>query len=358
MPDTDETNPDDVIASMADEAIDRMLGGGRPCRVAGRLPSHPSCLTHRTTRHSTPFSPANADEPIGRAFGRPRTPAPRDLAEELVADQLLPDEDDDLPAIPTLSEEEIALRRHQADGAVEARPGGSIDRTSVGSTPFWITPLAWLARPLDKAGNGVRDAIGKVALVTLVNASGRARLRGGSWLSFDGSYVGWMPRRAQRRQAATSHRRHTDRPTPSRAPRRQPRKPPGDAERRRARVLLPRRQQARLHHPSQRPGEHPPERDRHRHRLDRRRHRPGQVSVRPSERSAGDRRADVLLLDAPAVQPRHAEPDARSRRSATRGWATTTRSASRSTPSAKRRTSSRFGRRSCRWAKISCRTWS
>ncbi|CAA9427343.1 MAG: Tryptophanyl-tRNA synthetase, partial [uncultured Phycisphaerae bacterium] len=110
------------------------------------------------------------------------------------------------------------------------------------------------------------------------------------------------------RQAPHPDRRHPDREDAPRALRRvdrEPAGPPGPV-----RLLLPDRQQARVHHPGRQARGHPPERAGHRHRLAGRRHRPAQVGhVRPV-RGAGHRRADVLLRHADPVQPGDAEPDA------------------------------------------------
>ena len=120
----------------------------------------------------------------------------------------------------------------------------------------------------------------------------------------------------------------------------------------RVRLLLPDRERARVHDARRQARRDPP-----RHARDRRRTGSPPASIPSARRSSlqtrdpRDRRADVLLRDAPAVQPRDAQPDAEGRDRATRTSATTTASASRSTRWGSAPTSSRSAPTSCRSAR-------
>ena len=80
-----------------------------------------------------------------------------------------------------------------------------------------------------------------------------------------------------------------------------------------ARVLLHHRQHARVHDAGRQARRDPRGSPRDRARLPRDGHRSGARRDLPPDRGAGDRRADVPLRDAAAVQPRDAEPDAQGR---------------------------------------------
>ncbi|MEM1013078.1 MAG: hypothetical protein AAGI46_12755 [Planctomycetota bacterium] len=167
MPDTDNRSPDDVIASMADEAIDRMLGEGLPSEPALPQPALSDDASDDVLDALLAGDSAKTDDTV--AADEPGDAIAAAVASELAEDGMMPGEDDGLPAIPKLNESEERFDGISADGAMEDRPTGSIDR-AVSSTPFWFGPLAWLARPLDKAGDDVRNAVGKIGLVTTVNA--------------------------------------------------------------------------------------------------------------------------------------------------------------------------------------------
>jgi len=160
---------DDLIASLADEAIDRMLHDG----------SDPEDIPDA---RAVDVDDDDALDAMLRGDAGAHAPSPADdVARELDADAApaattstedLEDDADDGPLLPSdLGLEPVEAPDYavaETDAAIEDRPGGAIE-SATATTPFWHGPLAWLARPLDRAGDPVRDAVGKVALVTLVN---------------------------------------------------------------------------------------------------------------------------------------------------------------------------------------------
>ena len=178
-------DPDDLIASMADDAIDRILAGGG---MSAGDPAPPSPAPGPAPRAATPPPPvpaADEDELDALLRGdkpaRPATPVvqARSSAADAVAAELdldagpaaFEDDDDPLAGAPDLPAADApaatGAREIEADAALEERPG-----LATGSLPLWARPLAWMNRPLDRAGDNVRDFVGKVALVTFANAAG------------------------------------------------------------------------------------------------------------------------------------------------------------------------------------------
>jgi hypothetical protein len=169
MPDTTTAHPDDPIdtqastdealAELADDAIDRMLRGDEEAR--------PLDVDDET-----------GDEALDALLrGEDPTEAATSVAAEL-DDEASPaavvedDGDDDDEGAPLLPSE-LGFGTPDclaADDALEDRPAdGAIEHIEV-KQPVWQAPLKWLARPLDKAGDSTRDAVGKVAVVTMLNA--------------------------------------------------------------------------------------------------------------------------------------------------------------------------------------------
>ena len=101
-----------------------------------------------------PASPAKAAPP--ELFEEAPSPAGAALAAEM-------DEKPAAAAAPAPAPPKAApVVAPAADAAVrDATPG----------TPLWLAPLVWVNAPLRRAPRPVRDAIGKVGLVTLLNAA-------------------------------------------------------------------------------------------------------------------------------------------------------------------------------------------
>jgi len=101
-----------------------------------------------------PARPAPVAEPAPVPAMAPPAKAPKTLEEEMAMDQALSAKSLNSPTAPTIHGESNAL----ADLPAEAE------------LPVIFKPLAWLSAPLDTLPEGVREAMGKVAILTLINA--------------------------------------------------------------------------------------------------------------------------------------------------------------------------------------------
>ena len=122
----DDAGDEDVLASVADAAIDRMLDG-------------------------------EAKEGAKAEPGAEVEPGPTDAA-SAVGDELDADAAESPPAPPP-------------PPPVVAPAPAQVPVPATYGTPMWLRPLAWLSRPV-AANADARDAAGKVGLVTLLNACG------------------------------------------------------------------------------------------------------------------------------------------------------------------------------------------
>jgi len=73
-------------------------------------------------------------------------------------------------AIDAAARERLAIRdaAHDAGESTDASP--QIDLGSAPRLPFFLRPLEWLSAPLDPWPDQIRDLLGKVGLMTLINA--------------------------------------------------------------------------------------------------------------------------------------------------------------------------------------------
>lgn len=193
---------DDLLASMADEAIDRMLagdeGGPAPARpdAQAKPQSDPlpdlsddeaaALAQDQEEQDKKPSAVAASDDeqldallrgdtdvvpaskPVPPKPAEPARDASAAVAAELEADlaQSPASKEADLDA---LMAGEDADEPKPAPAAVEAKPEPrSVPASAV---PLYLRPLVWINRPLDGSPSA-RDAVGKVALLTLLNATG------------------------------------------------------------------------------------------------------------------------------------------------------------------------------------------
>ena len=214
---------DDLLASMADEAIDRMLGGvpgpandadaavanddedalpdlsaaeaaalgdepdapeePRPADVTEAVASDDDALDalFRGEDGAVPDRPAVTGEKAKVADSVPTAPqelpaAAAALAAELEADieqrppvreepEVAADGDEDLDALLAGSFEDAPAADDEAPVADAAA------RPTRDGVPVYLKPLVWMNRPLDRSP-AARDLVGKIALLTLLNAGG------------------------------------------------------------------------------------------------------------------------------------------------------------------------------------------
>jgi hypothetical protein len=147
---------DDLLAQMAGEEIDRLL-------AESELPQE---ATSTLQPVSAPLA-APASEPVSApAIEAPQAPVAEPIASA-----------SDLDAAMT-SAERTALDMPQETAEADAEPSDPFhtddrDEPSAepGGLPIYLKPLEWINAPLDSLPDGVRDAVGKIALLTFFNAA-------------------------------------------------------------------------------------------------------------------------------------------------------------------------------------------
>ncbi|HEY2587488.1 MAG TPA: hypothetical protein VGI81_17210 [Tepidisphaeraceae bacterium] len=171
-------NTDDLLAQMAGEEIDRLLAEQDPERPAKPAPppppsksapnpsaqSGPSVASDKTKKSSeadglsgvlgglAPAADAGPD-PVARLA----TPPPASSNGKSTAELL----DEELAADEARSALSSAKFKEKPDAAAAA---------SSSPAPLPLRVLAWISAPLDACPDHVREAIGKVAIITAVNA--------------------------------------------------------------------------------------------------------------------------------------------------------------------------------------------
>lgn len=142
---------DDLLAQMAGDEVDRLLAEAEIPRETPADPVETPALT--TPAPSVP-------EPIAKAT---KPPFPRD--------QITPA--DDLESA-TSTAERSGLEMPPEPAAAEP-PAFSEAETGVPDAPdarlpWYLKPLEWINAPMQSLPEGVREAVGKIALLTLFNA--------------------------------------------------------------------------------------------------------------------------------------------------------------------------------------------
>lgn len=222
----DSADADSLLASLADEQIDQLAaeeeaaGEGPVAEEAETgdvelTPQEVAALRAEDDAAEAPITPDSpesdtvtsmpTDEELD-ALLRGDEPAARDTASEKEAESeaLLSEAAAELaaeldsqpekaaavhrgpPAAPEADEDEADLDTLNADEAIEARvainegepdPNATAVEEEASSTPpaeavpWFFKPLVWLNAPLARAPEPVRDMIGKVALITILNAT-------------------------------------------------------------------------------------------------------------------------------------------------------------------------------------------
>lgn len=167
-------NVDDLLAQMAGEEIDRLLSEaddtpptpeptpGPPAAAAAAAPAPAPIL------ETAPPAKVEAPAPVEALPTATPTPAavpaePPSAAEEVAK---------------ALAEDELAALSQAANGdllgqsADIAQPAAEADTDADDAPlPAYLKPLAWLSLPLDAGPDWMRELVGKVALMTLFNAT-------------------------------------------------------------------------------------------------------------------------------------------------------------------------------------------
>lgn len=170
-------NTDDLLAQMAGEEIDRLLAETeveRPAKPAA--PAAPRNAAPSPSSQSIPgVAPAEtkiseADALKGVLGGI--APAP-EAATDPVAKLAAPSQaSPDGKSTAELLDEELAADEARAalNAARFQDKPESATAEPASAVPFPLNVLAWISAPLDACPDHVREAIGKIAIITLVNA--------------------------------------------------------------------------------------------------------------------------------------------------------------------------------------------
>jgi hypothetical protein len=170
-------NTDDLLAQMAGEEIDRLLAeqeGERPAQPAALRPDAPP------SPPSPPIPAGSSDEAktsdaaaLDGFLGgiAPASDAGPDPVATLAA-QAQAQGPSDAKSTAELLDEELAADEGRAalnSSKFTANAGAETPPRS-SSVPLPLRVLAWASAPLDACPDHVREAIGKIAIVTTVNA--------------------------------------------------------------------------------------------------------------------------------------------------------------------------------------------
>jgi hypothetical protein len=174
LPDLNEPadEADQLLADMADDAIDRMLAGGA---IDTTPPAPP-----------VPAEEASGDDPDAAENDALLTDAER-AALDMDAAPQLDDEvsEEDLDRLlrgettpnPT-SDADAVAGELDATAAIDAQfattsvasPAAEAEPAAAYPSTWWVKPFIWLDAPLNKTAPSTRDSVGKIAIVTGLNA--------------------------------------------------------------------------------------------------------------------------------------------------------------------------------------------
>jgi hypothetical protein len=155
---TQAQSADDLLSQLAGDEIDRLLAASD---------SDPAEETHTPTAEvvETKTAPA-VGTPVPASIPRPVAKAP--TAPSLKKTPL--EEEMDLDAaIDAAARERMAIRGSGHEEVIDHSPQINLG-DPVRRLPLFLRPLEWLSAPLDPWPDQIRDLIGKVGLMTLVNA--------------------------------------------------------------------------------------------------------------------------------------------------------------------------------------------
>ena len=168
-PPASAASTDDLLAQMAGEEIDRLLAeqdGEQPAKPAPAPPA-PSALPSAAAETPKPaasqldgflggLATESGPDPVAELAG-----ASRSSAAGTSHDSNRPD---------PLGEDDASAERGALQATAGARASAAQVSTSESGASLPVRVLAWINSPLDSCPDPVREAIGKVAILTAVNA--------------------------------------------------------------------------------------------------------------------------------------------------------------------------------------------
>lgn len=164
-PQAPQTSTDDLLAQLAGDEIDRLLSevdGGAPRAVAAPFHVAPPTKPETEPTHIAAAEPAAEPAPA---------PEPSFVEQEVTAEldalfTAAAEKDKALDAAAATASEQTSAAERAGLATPEA-PAADVDD----ALPWYLRPLEWLNAPLMIFPPGVRDLIGKAAIVTLLNAT-------------------------------------------------------------------------------------------------------------------------------------------------------------------------------------------
>ena len=165
------SSADDILSQLAGEEIDRLLAeaeAGQPAEKAAEVFTSKGQVRHAVVRAEEPEAPAvpataidqaEIDKLLAAATASepapvPPAPPPPEEAETSTAERSA------LEGVSEAIEQQVRADENAPD------PASSIDA----SLPLFLKPLEWLDAPLRMFPESVRQAVGKIAILTLLNA--------------------------------------------------------------------------------------------------------------------------------------------------------------------------------------------
>ena len=168
-PPASAASTDDLLAQMAGEEIDRLLAeqdGEQPAKPA---PAAPAPHGIPSTATETPKSAASQ---LDGFLGGLASESGPDPVAELAASSRSPAagtaHDPNRP--DPLDDDDASAERGALNASAGAPAGAAQVSTSDSGASLPVRVLAWINSPLDSCPEAVREAIGKIAILTAVNA--------------------------------------------------------------------------------------------------------------------------------------------------------------------------------------------
>jgi hypothetical protein len=168
-PTASAASTDDLLAQLAGQEIDRMLAESES--DSGHISAAP-----RSNAHLDPILPAAPAAPIEKSTG--------EQLNEFLGDLSATDPEEKVSVADFAAGKVVARPKSSSDGLDEddllAAERGALqtgrdpldDRQGEGAgpAPFYIQALEWLNSPLDSCPDHIRELVGKIAILTMVNA--------------------------------------------------------------------------------------------------------------------------------------------------------------------------------------------
>lgn len=189
-PQVSSASTDDLLAQMAGEEIERLLSESDEAEASATPSASAAAAPSGSAPASAPATPAPSApkaESSSTPAGATQAPSPRRTDQDLSAlfSQLdateaepasKPEEQKAAPAdaVPSVAEE--LAREMDEDAAAPMAPASAVEaslqpvKRIASGDPLVLRMLALLSAPLDAFGDQVRDVVGKIAILTTVNA--------------------------------------------------------------------------------------------------------------------------------------------------------------------------------------------